>query len=205
VTDMDEPGPKTGAASGCTMGSRELRGALWLGVMLVLAAATQGFWSRLWPDAPQEEECLSHCIYVQVRGLERGEGVYRLSRFTALGDFLERLGVSGHGPERDRILEDWTSLDFPDSTGRLAPGVKPMGESSRFLLGQPMDLNRAGIRDLLLLPGIGPGLARRIVQDRRRNGPFRSPEDLSRVKGIPGKTLEIVKPMVSAGGSGNWH
>jgi len=184
--------------------SKGLQGAFYLGLILALTAASSGFWGEP-RRASVGKGCIGECIYVQVRGLERGEGVYRLSRFTALGDFLERLGVSGHGPERDRILEDWTSLDFPDSTGRLAPGVKPMGESSRFLLGQPMDLNRAGIRDLLLLPGIGPGLARRIVQDRRRNGPFRSPEDLSRVKGIPGKTLEIVKPMVSAGGSGNWH
>jgi competence protein ComEA len=39
-------------------------------------------------------------------------------------------------------------------------------------------------------------LARRIVADREQNGPFRSVDDLARVKGIGPKTLEHLRPWV---------
>src|SRR5262249_43500707 len=36
----------------------------------------------------------------------------------------------------------------------------------------PLDLNRATVAELARLPGVGPGLARRILEDRDRRGPF---------------------------------
>lgn len=55
-----------------------------------------------------------------------------------------------------------------------------------------IDLNRAGEQDLETLPGIGPTLARRIVGDRLKNGPFASVADLERVSGIgPAKVARL--------------
>jgi len=47
------------------------------------------------------------------------------------------------------------------------------------------------------LDGIGDALAHRIVADREQNGPFRSIDDLRRVKGIGPKTLEKLRPWLS--------
>lgn len=47
-----------------------------------------------------------------------------------------------------------------------------------------VDVNRAQIKELEQITGIGPVLAVRIVETRRRQGPFRGPEDLLRVPGI---------------------
>jgi len=47
------------------------------------------------------------------------------------------------------------------------------------------------------LDGIGDALARRIVADREQNGPFRSIDDLRRVKGIGPKTLEKLRPWLT--------
>ncbi len=62
-----------------------------------------------------------------------------------------------------------------------------------------VDLNRATPEALERLPRIGPAVARRIVEDRTRNGPFRRVDDLRRVKGIGEKTLEKLRPYVKAG------
>jgi len=48
----------------------------------------------------------------------------------------------------------------------------------------PVAVNQADSAELVTLPGIGPRLANAIVEERRRNGPFRSPDDLRRVRGI---------------------
>ena len=47
-----------------------------------------------------------------------------------------------------------------------------------------IDVNTAGVAELERLPGVGPTLARRIVEYREAHGAFVSPEDLTRVPGI---------------------
>jgi comEA protein len=56
-----------------------------------------------------------------------------------------------------------------------------------------VDLNTAGEEELCALPGIGPVLARRILDYRAESGGFYSPEDLMKVKGIGEKKFAKVK------------
>ena len=51
------------------------------------------------------------------------------------------------------------------------------------------------------MKGIGPKKAADIVKYREANGPFQSVDDLSKVSGIKGKTLEKIKPLVTVGGA----
>jgi competence protein ComEA len=55
------------------------------------------------------------------------------------------------------------------------------------------DLNRADRAQLEQIPGIGPGLAKRIDDHRRDKGPFRSVEELRQVRGIGPATLDKVR------------
>ncbi|MDD5305957.1 MAG: ComEA family DNA-binding protein [Deltaproteobacteria bacterium] len=64
----------------------------------------------------------------------------------------------------------------------------------RLLCGVGLDVNRDPAVDLELLPGIGPVKARRIVESREREGPFRSVEDLDRVPGVGTSTVERLRP-----------
>jgi competence protein ComEA len=72
-------------------------------------------------------------------------------------------------------------------------------EKSAFGLDGRLDLNRASADELEGLPGIGPKTAQRILEDLRVRGPFRKPQDLTRVKGIGPKTMERLLPHVTAG------
>lgn len=57
-------------------------------------------------------------------------------------------------------------------------------------------INRASARDLEALPGIGPSLAKRIVEERESGGPFHSPRDLLRVKGIGPKKQSAIQDRI---------
>ena len=59
-----------------------------------------------------------------------------------------------------------------------------------------VDVNRAEVADLEQVPGIGPGLARRITDHRREKGPFKSVEELRQVKGIGPATFDKVRAFV---------
>lgn len=53
-----------------------------------------------------------------------------------------------------------------------------------------VDINSATQAELMRLPGIGPELSQRIVNERTRNGSFNSVDDLRRVRGIGDVTVE---------------
>jgi competence protein ComEA len=61
-----------------------------------------------------------------------------------------------------------------------------------------VDLNRADADTLATLPGVGPGLAERIVAFRTANGPFASPDELLDVAGFTDRRLDAVLPYVIA-------
>lgn len=50
--------------------------------------------------------------------------------------------------------------------------------------GERIDVNQADETQLRRLPGVGPARAAGIVADREENGPFSTPEELSRVPGV---------------------
>ncbi len=59
-----------------------------------------------------------------------------------------------------------------------------------------LDINAAIKSDLMTLPKIGPVTAERIIRYRDDFGPFKTVEDLLKVKGIGTKTLEKLKPFI---------
>ncbi len=62
-----------------------------------------------------------------------------------------------------------------------------------------LDLNRADATALQGLPGVGPGLARRVVAYREVHGPFRRIEELLQVPGIGPKRWERIRPLLRLG------
>ena len=64
-----------------------------------------------------------------------------------------------------------------------------------------VDINTAGLDELMELPGIGRVRAQAILDDRAANGSFRYPEDLIRVKGIGEGTLSGILGQITTGGN----
>ena len=62
---------------------------------------------------------------------------------------------------------------------------------------QKIDINRAEAWLLEALPGIGEVLAQRIVDYRSQNGPFRTIEDIAKVKNIGPATFDKIKDYIT--------
>lgn len=116
---------------------------------------------------------------------------------------LMGLAVAGHGaravlgtspaaaPGAIEVLgarEAHAALARRDSLARLA---RPLGPHER------LDAELASSEELTRLPGVGPALARRIVADRTRSGPFGDLEGLDRVPGLGPALLARLSPHLS--------
>lgn len=161
-------------------------GAILLGVVVRLSL-------RLIPLAPpSSEEALPSLIAVHISGAVRVPGLYRLRVGSRVGDALVKAG----GPTEEADLRG-LNLAFPlrDGDRVVVPHRAP--QSAGRQAGGVIDLNRASAVELESLPGIGPALAKRIVEYRAREGPFRQVEDLLKVKGVGPKLLARIRPYLT--------
>jgi len=138
---------------------------------------------------------------------EREEG----GGFAVAGDLLR---VRGIGPSTLSRIEPHLDLSggVPLELRRAGtrPGSGRLATSSQEVAGQRdgrsppvlprIDVNRAGSDELQSLPGIGPALARKIIESRIQEGWFQTPEDLLRVRGIGPQTLARIRGRISTGG-----
>lgn len=88
-----------------------------------------------------------------------------------------------------------------DLEAHIEATARAVGEAER--MSEPLapderlDPNTAPAVELARLPRVGPALARRIVEDRERNGPFRRAGDLARVAGVGDRLVELATPHLS--------
>jgi len=60
-----------------------------------------------------------------------------------------------------------------------------------------VNINTASADELEKLPGIGKGLAERIIDHREKVGPFRKPEHLIIVRGISDKRFRALQDLIT--------
>ena len=82
-------------------------------------------------------------------------------------------------------------IKFKKPFGQDAPEAKKLEEIIE--KAKAVNINSATIEDFMLLRGIGPSLAKRIVTYREENGPFVTIEVLKNVRGIGPKKFDNIK------------
>lgn len=60
-----------------------------------------------------------------------------------------------------------------------------------------ININTAGADQLVKLPRIGEKIAQRIIEFRKKNGKFKKPADLMKVKGIGEKTFARLEKLIT--------
>ncbi len=135
-------------------------------------------------------------VVADIAGAVRKPGLYRLAVGARVADLVHAAGGLTADADRARVrlaalVRDGDHVVVPregEPGGDEAAGSAPSG---------PLDLNTATAEQLDALPGIGPATAQAIVEDRARNGPFRTVDDLARVRGIGPAKVEALRDLVT--------
>lgn len=133
---------------------------------------------------------------VYVSGAVAREGVYTLKEGDRVADAVEAAG--GLAPDADRAgvnlaarIADEQHIHVP----RQSEGTA--GTAARIAPGGPVNINTASQVELERLPGVGPVLARAIIEYRQANGAFTRVEDLLKVPRIGEATLARLRPLIA--------
>ncbi|MFE3601245.1 helix-hairpin-helix domain-containing protein [Streptomyces sp. NPDC059142] len=156
-------------------------------------------------------------IVVDIGGKVREPGVLRLPAGSRVADALRAAGGVEPGADltglnRARLLLDGEQVvvDGPAPPGAALGGVPgvPGGGGAGAAVGfapgavpggpqaGPVSLNTATPEQLDTLPGVGPVLARHIIDYRTQHGGFRSVDELREVNGIGDRKFADLQPLV---------
>lgn len=135
-------------------------------------------------------------------GLARAVGVYRRTPDDLHRDEAEErmkdLELLAAGSRRGVwAFTDWDALPGERMVDRLGdPELRAsIDRTPTVTEADPININTAPSGELERLPGVGPVIAGRIIEERERS-PFKSAEDLGRVPGIGPKSIETVAPFI---------
>ncbi len=169
---------------------------------------------------PEKAEIPAKIWYVYVTGAVKSPGVYKLSEDSRI---FQAIDAAGGFTSR----ADDTSLNLAEP---LADGVHvhvatkgernnnqqnnsvriPGVQQNNFVVTAPsgngnlVDINNASESELQRLNGIGPALAKRIIDYRQTHGNFTRPEDLLRVSGIGQAKLNNIRSQIQVGNGINY-
>ncbi len=128
--------------------------------------------------------------FLRLADVERVAGIGEVTA-RRLGPFVDFISPSRRDGLNGSVAGSGT-LGVPDRGPSMASTGCP---------GKPeaVDINHASQADLERLPGIGPALAARVIEERNSAGPFERPAELTRVRGIGPRSLSVLDGRICAG------
>lgn len=181
------------------------RGVVVLVVVALIAAAVAGI--SMWRARPSTEPLAAPIaeqtepaaqLIVAVAGKVRKPGVVRLPPGARVADAVAAAGGALPGADlasvnlaRKVVDGEQVVVGAPVAEGVAPPGAAPAA-------GGRLNLNTATVEQLDALPGVGPVLAKRLVEYRTAQGGFRSVDQLREVDGIGESRFQKLKELVTA-------
>ncbi|MEV6318232.1 ComEA family DNA-binding protein [Streptomyces sp. NPDC051776] len=146
-------------------------------------------------------------VVIDVAGKVRNPGIFRLPAGSRVADALDaaggvRPGTDTRALNRARVLNDGEQIVVGGApgVGGTGPGTSAAGPAGAPGSGGsgagPVSLNSATAEQLDALPGVGPVLARHILEYREQNGGFTSVAQLREVNGIGDSRFADLQPLV---------
>lgn len=140
-------------------------------------------------------------VVVDVAGEVIKPGVYKLANGSRVNDALIAAGGLAVNADRKWVEERLNKADvLKDGQKIFIPKINDELKITNYELKKTnslISLNLATVEELDKLSGVGPAVAKKIIDYREKNGGFKNIEELKLVSGIGDKMFEEIKDLIS--------
>ena len=160
-----------------------------------------------------EEEVEGKKIAIHIIGEVKKEGIVYLEKGSRIVDAIKEAGGATKEADLSQInlayeLQDGQKIYIPNKNEKISEYITRSSGNNVIIEGNnssvqtegkenKVNINTANLNELDSLPGIGPSLAKRIIEYREENGNFKSIEELQNVKGIGDAKYSDIKDNVT--------
>ena len=160
-----------------------------------------------------EEELETEKIAIHIIGEVKKEGIVYLEKGSRIVDAIKEAGGATKEADLSQInlayeLQDGQKIYIPNKNEKISEYITRSSGNNVIIEGNnssvqtegkenKVNINTANLNELDSLPGIGPSLAKRIIEYREENGNFKSIEELQNVKGIGDAKYSDIKDNVT--------
>ena len=109
-------------------------------------------------------------------------------------------GLAVHATAADKAMDDKKAPAASKSAADTKAATKEAPDSKAKAGGLMVNINKASKEDLKNLKGIGDTRAQDIIDYRKKNGDFKSVDELEKVKGIGPGTMKQIRANVTVSG-----
>ena len=133
-------------------------------------------------------------IFVDIKGAVKNPGVYQMKAGDRVKDALDAAGGLTGEADSQKVnlaqrVEDQMVIVVP-KVGEEATEIPAGVTSKEAAKDGKVNINTATVEELKTLKGVGEKKAEAIIEYRKKNGSFKTKEDLMKVRGIGKKLFE---------------
>ena len=133
-------------------------------------------------------------IFVDIKGAVKNPGVYQMKFGDRVKDALDAAGGLTDEADSQKVnlaqrVEDQMVIVVP-KVGEEATEIPTGAPSKETPKEGKVNINTATVEELKTLKGVGEKKAEAIIEYRKKNGSFKTKEDLMKVRGIGKKLFE---------------
>jgi competence protein ComEA len=143
------------------------------------------------------DQC-SNCQAVEIVEDGQGAGIYFVPPGMTVNGLLRSTGFKQTSGNNFRLTAGMRLVIHSASAGGNI-AVTEMPNNVRFSIGLPMNINKAGEDDLMLIKGIGPATAQKIMTLRTQLNGFTDIKQLMQINGIKEKRLAGIQKYLYVG------
>lgn len=133
-----------------------------------------------------------HCCVIEIVGDDQRAGIYHVPAEMSVNRLLKAAGIEKKF-EKDFAVKTGMQLVIRSASDRPDITVAEIQNTAKISVGLPIDVNKAGEEDLILIKGIGPVTAKKILELRTRLNGISDIRQLMEIKGIKEKRMKQIE------------